>query len=468
MPARLCTLLLIGAFLLTAPEAWAQRTVYDRLEKPILEELERLFGEPHKVLHIVEVDSVQGIRSNNYATPLPVLDPYDTLQGTAIFTARVLNGFATFLGVYRYGTVVWTAPQRFEHCDPYMLVIKGTRDLNRDGTVDVMVGCPYNLRSEGQGGELWIYSWDGQQAEAINATEGEAPRSILQSIFEPSFGYVDVNGDGVFEIEALQTLNPDTHQYWSWNGTAYGSWPDTPTPTETGFTPADLAEADVEFSVEQTGNRLRYAYRITSRPSSLRPIEEVRLEHVLRDTIGTAPAGGWTFYGHSSEYLHGWVFLGEMLEGGIEPGETLEGFSVTSRALPAIGRFYVRTDSRSFGNPSHEALMEDRRTNSYRGWTVVPGLDPALFDPGQFLDTLRTYPQRALDLGWITDSTLAQDLTAGLDQARAHLATADSSAARTTLLEVIDTVEAEQDALTAEAYALLYYNADYLAARLPE
>ncbi len=91
------------------------------------------------------------------------------------------------------------------------------------------------------------------------------------------------------------------------------------------------------------------------------------------------------------------------------------------------------------------------------------------FDHLRFLDTLRTYPERARQQGWITTDAAASRYKEKLNAAYDHLAATDSVRAQQALSEVTAHAEADSgDVLTSEGYALLYYNADYLAQRLPD
>ena len=85
-----------------------------------------------------------------------------------------------------------------------------------------------------------------------------------------------------------------------------------------------------------------------------------------------------------------------------------------------------------------------------------------------FTDTLETFRFRSCEeLEWANDAGVCEELEDDLSEVKTALETEDSLAAANALAKFIALVEAEKNAsLTSEGYALLYFNAEYLADRL--
>jgi len=112
--------------------------------------------------------------------------------------------------------------------------------------------------------------------------------------------------------------------------------------------------------------------------------------------------------------------------------------------------------------------LEYVRDNSVSVQTIVARWPPDSTEYRGFLDTLRTYPDRALRRGWISSESVASRYEDALTAAHDHLAAADSGLARLDLETVARQAQADSGrVLTSEAYALLYHNSRFLAERLP-
>jgi len=179
------------------------------------------------------------------------------------------------------------------------------------------------------------------------------------------------------------------------------------------------------------------------------------------------------------------LWIGSMTEGAkvsfygqsIEPGETLQGFAITSRGLPGIRSFsaeprdisdlYPSPDEVSNPDSLARRIDEDREAVKFRDLTVAPVAPPTDFAPTIWLDTLISYKHQALSLGWITNQGIANSFDQKLENARKQLQRGNNKAAKNILDAFLNEVEAQKDKhLTSEAYALLKYNAEYLISKL--
>jgi hypothetical protein len=156
----------------------------------------------------------------------------------------------------------------------------------------------------------------------------------------------------------------------------------------------------------------------------------------------------------------------------IKPGEKLEGFSFESEFLPKIKKYYMEgweqivlqagQEPDSIENPSFFDTAKE-------GYMVFPR-DSVIENVLDFTDTLETFRHRSCEeLEWATDAGVCVELEEDLSEIRTALVAGDSLSAANALAEFIALVETEKNtSLTSEGYALLYFNAEYLAERLPE
>jgi|GEM_PF-2022326 len=166
----------------------------------------------------------------------------------------------------------------------------------------------------------------------------------------------------------------------------------------------------------------------------------------------------------------------------IQPGQTLDGFVMTSKALPGIRTFiaHPRYDPNDY-YPSIDDVSEEEAEQiinqiekdyveiSFRGITIGPVAPPAIFNAVSYLDTLLSYTRQSKDLGWITEQATAEKYEGYFTMAQNMLQQNRITETRAKLQEVLQDVEADSGAfLTSEAYALLRYNTEYLLSQLPE
>jgi len=180
----------------------------------------------------------------------------------------------------------------------------------------------------------------------------------------------------------------------------------------------------------------------------------------------------------------------------INPGDSLGGFILMSRGLPAIRLCIVSPDFdlislypdvEQVSNPDSltAAVNYDREAVKFHGFTVGPTAPPANFVHVAFLDTLLSYTRQSAQLGWLgrnrdddcddderPDDGVVRNIENRLQKARRELVRGDSVKARRELVKLVRKVDRLQRrgerVMTSEAYALLKYNSEYLIERLPE
>lgn len=162
------------------------------------------------------------------------------------------------------------------------------------------------------------------------------------------------------------------------------------------------------------------------------------------------------------------------------PGDTLSGFVVMSKGLPAIRLFTV---SPKFDVDSLFPDLEDtarvltiaqmdsiRDAVKFRGYTIGPSAPSAIFNGLHFLDTIASYITESRTLGWIANDQTKNKYTRLIDSAKANLSSSPArrGTAKATLDSVLMNVYPDSAAalITSEAYALLRFNTEYVMKKL--
>jgi hypothetical protein len=455
---KLCTALLIA--LLSLPGKAQPRN--PALERQIDQLLQTTLELPYEAGKILVVDQEIGKVQHSSFTQYGIDDPYNTLTGCVVFSAYPAAGShygGNLIGVFRNGFIVW-------HSDTVLIgtvdAFFCTRDLNLDGTVEIMVRCDVFGRDE-----TWIFSWNGSQGACLNQQISGSYMPMRTQTLMLSMD--DIDGDGIMEFRNREFS--DGSDAWSWNGQAYGQWLVTPHIPYATFLPARSAQAEVHCSVYPQNDGFSYNYRIGSSPLSKRRVQDFLVDHGGIDTSGLAPAG-WIFSGKTDQSPLHWFWGLVDNRNMIAPGQSKDGFSVTSSGLPKIANSYVQSE-RGFpdseNNPNLvEGLNVDYRTNSFVSVTIAPYYPPpASLASLAFTDTLLSFTTRSRALNWILYQPTADKYTGLFTRTKHDIQSANIPAARTHLDTVLIQVRIDSAvSLTSEAYALLRYNTEYLLEHL--
>jgi hypothetical protein len=164
----------------------------------------------------------------------------------------------------------------------------------------------------------------------------------------------------------------------------------------------------------------------------------------------------------------------------VAPGASARGFGFVRAELPTIVTFLAWGDPQpptvATGRAPSSCAEADVLENSFHGVTVGPKPPPQPLVPVEFLTYLTTLVHDSRRQGWIRSEGMRETLQAHLQSARRKLETGDPKAARRILETFLKEVRAAscQDftcqratALTSEAYALLFFNGQYVMTRLP-
>jgi hypothetical protein len=174
----------------------------------------------------------------------------------------------------------------------------------------------------------------------------------------------------------------------------------------------------------------------------------------------------------------GWGSMDEPFR--ILPGHTLQGFQLTSYGLPGIRATEILPDIDIENLPEEfdenpEAIRQLRQSLTFHTKTVAPKAPPATFVPIEFLNYLITLVHDSRQIGWITRDGAKTSLLAKLTNAKRKLEVGDAKVTKNILKAFLNEVEATScqefecpgnKPLTSEAYALLFFNGQFLWERL--
>ncbi len=445
-------------------------------------------GSQYRLTDVIEVDSSIG---NKFIANGQIEDPYQTLKGKILFVAgRSSLHFGGeprgVFGVIDVSGIRWRSDSVIANFQIGSTRIIKSADINNDGKIDIVIS-----RKDESGNyenAVWIFSWDGTTGSLINAVD-EKGESLVHAQTGADPDFVDTNGDGVDEI-VLTTYPEDTkpsfNTVFAWNGTVYDKQPTQPSPDQ--FLPRNLLSASIKSSVGFDGNRYTYSYVVRNQESSKQKIDEVMIGTSV-DSVGfsyTSP-NKWVAGGRKDLCI-GWRAV-PLFDLYILPGKSKSEFSLSTSNLPALVKFYIR--GKNHMPPTErptleqvEAYYQDMLTNSFITSSVGPSKFNSTFSNAQLCDTLMSYTNQSLALGWLVQKkdldisdgesnkeSIATNLIRRLQAIKSTLQQGDSISARSLLQKFVDKVEAEHarsaNRMSDECYALLKYNGEYLRDRLP-
>jgi len=281
-------------------------------------------------------------------------------------------------------------------------------------------------------------------------------------------------------------------------------------------------KAVVSFSTKvlrASGNEFFYQYAASNSLSSEEPMTTFRIpvrdgELLGRQARIIGPSNKkWYFSGSNQGFVvatHANRYLNWYSENALHPGDSMN-FSFCSKGLPSINLFYAESfappftdsdvDSLQKAGVTSERIFPEWKENSFKGFTISPGIPDSPFVAFSFLDTLLSYARQSAELGWLgrgrdddcdndekPEEGIVRNIEQRLGKAKKLLERRDSVLARRELEKLVDKVERlwkrSQDVdkkdkrnrwekkdkvvMTSETYALLKYNLEYMIDRLPD
>jgi hypothetical protein len=230
----------------------------------------------------------------------------------------------------------------------------------------------------------------------------------------------------------------------------------------------DKVDVQINSTVE-VNKSINYNYSLTSEPTSEQNIYDFKIitESNISDisspknwssfTEGTIPGISW-----------GAIDSTNMLA----PRKSLSGFSFTSDDLPSITNYSVRGWAPV---PRVEVEPDSIENYSYsddskKGFTIGPGIQPGEIVPNTHIDSIQAFLDRSCtELEWITNQGICRSLEAKLDNVQKQLGRGNTKAASGPLRAFLNELEAlNEKKISSEAYALLYFNGQYLLEQITQ
>ncbi len=206
-----------------------------------------------------------------------------------------------------------------------------------------------------------------------------------------------------------------------------------------------------QLSRDQLVNGACYAPHISQRTLQRVPLIPVGIDGPAGWICALAPAGA-----PSSGGLASWG--AEEQASLILPDQAMDGFVLTSPGLPV-----------EFDDPDKMSALLDSLT--FRTSSVGPTAPPAALTPLDFLDYLIGLVNDSGNIGWIRVGGVRQSLLAKLDDVRRKVLAGQPTPATNVLKAFLNEVQATSclgftcpgnKPLTSEAYALLFFNGNFL------
>lgn len=154
----------------------------------------------------------------------------------------------------------------------------------------------------------------------------------------------------------------------------------------------------------------------------------------------------------------------------LSSANSISNFEVKSLYPPTIEHYYMEGWVQFILDEEPDSVENSSFFDvAKKGTTIFPRED-IIESSLHLTDTLKTFRFRSCtELDWATDTVVCGELENDLSEVKANLQAGDSLSAANALSNFIELVEQEKgESLTSEGYALLYFNAEYLAERLPE
>lgn len=164
---------------------------------------------------------------------------------------------------------------------------------------------------------------------------------------------------------------------------------------------------------------------------------------------------------------------------GLQPSWQTNGFILSTYGLPTIGDSYFQGLGGSIltfsDPPPPEKIMKViKKLTSFPGSyvnrpTIVPIKISSENNYSIFLDTLKYYANFSKNFNWITNQSTYDKYSKYLNNAKKFLSKEDTNFTIVCLERVLEEVAIDSsESITSEAFALLYFNTEYLINKLPE
>ncbi|MDZ7716204.1 MAG: hypothetical protein U5J95_08340 [Balneolaceae bacterium] len=214
-----------------------------------------------------------------------------------------------------------------------------------------------------------------------------------------------------------------------------------------------------------------YEYQLLSSGKSEQNIDAFYVEIHSDVTQITSPP---EWLGSVSEARKKIVYWGSRgREFDIAPKEERNEFGFASKEMPSVVTYYssgyIETPKVPEGEapPLESIVGADIFENSIQGKTIGPRKLPDDISDSALLDTLYSYLTFSCDTIWIENRGVCRSLEAKLDNVARQLERGNTKTAANNLQAFLNELQAlKENQLSSEAFALLYYNGEYLLDQL--
>ncbi len=451
----------------------------------IKKEIYRLLTDDKKIGDFVGYGKYRLYNDNNF------LDPYGTLDDCVLFIMsqitdseseipREVNGNFYF-GIYKNKKIIWLSEPIYSSG-----YIEGsfveTKDINNDGNVEIIYCWSYcNIDGSEEQFMLNIVSWNGTEAVFIN-DGGLETKLISQGYYH----VIDLDSDGVYEIvtDTVNYYSGDELKkgklVYSYNGNLYGDWINGvkfPTPEDCAtwpYTAANKIMGKIDVSVKKEEQSFQYVLKVKNLNGSQQKISAIFFEYPFDSMYYLYPFGD-NYHSTRLKSHPIWGFTIEGEQDAISSNDSIV-YKYRNKNLPQISQYYLQADYDRMINYDFDdandfipdEFDDNVINNSLKIKSIAPGLLSMNLNQKKFIDTLKSYNTQSYELGWIKEESVLTKYNNYLTTAKNYLIEGDSTSARNELQLVLnDCIADSSTVLTSEAFALLYFNTEYLIKQLP-
>lgn len=242
----------------------------------------------------------------------------------------------------------------------------------------------------------------------------------------------------------------------------------------------DQVKAHARVKVARVPEGFNYDYLLENRQPAMQPLVKFAVQALRSggsNVLQKSPSGWEAGSRIRNSTFYVWNTFEDTSM--LYAGRSTTGFGFAHDDVPAIVTFLAWGDVEPPSFPEGEAPESCENTdiieNSFKGQTVGPKSPPADFVPIEFLNYLITLLHDSRQLGWIEVDGVHQSLLAKLINAKRKLEEEQSAVAKNMLNAFLNEVQATScqeftcpgnKPLTSEAYALLFFNGQFLWERL--
>ncbi len=361
------------------------------------------------------------------------------------------------IGVYKNADILWHSKQII---NGEIIVSGGSnfyKDLNSDGKIEIVTGWLKSMSATQE--DLWIVSCDGNTGKVVNNYD-ENGNSKIQTVTD-SYEIIDVEGDGIFEIKA-KSVTDNTAIIYNWFDNTIGNI-QTIAPV---IIPRNYLTVKVSSEVSRSNDVLNYKYKVYNFRNSIQDIESFCIASNVPKLIIDKKPNNWDAFNVRHKEAIRWnvkfpieIYFDYL----IKPGKLNDSFVLKGNFLPIITKYYIQGN-----NGKVNIYLSDIFINSKTGFTIGQAEVQMPLDKKSHMDSLINYTQESLKYGWIENEQTKNKYKNYLITAKNYLTEGDSTSARNELQLVLnDCVADSSTVLTSEAFALLYFNTEYLIKQLP-